>query len=148
MKAEKALEMQAKMCHIGKCVNCGLKNTNNELSFKCLEYRENHPKKALKIVEKWAIENGYIKDVEEPLHKIAEHYGLKAQLNQLQEECAELITAISHYMRGRDNEHKEIDEEMADVKIILKQIEYLLDNKKEVKEVYKSKMQRELERIK
>jgi NTP pyrophosphatase (non-canonical NTP hydrolase) len=50
-----------------------------------------------------------------------EKWGLEAQLRMLQEECAELIVAISHLTRGRDKALREVAEEMADVRIVLDQ---------------------------
>ena len=48
-------------------------------------------------------------------------YGTTPQLRQLQEECAELIAAISHYLRGRQGSYDELIEEIADVDIMIKQ---------------------------
>lgn len=48
-------------------------------------------------------------------------YGTTSQLRQLQEECAELIAAISHYLRGRQGSYNELIEEIADVDIMIKQ---------------------------
>lgn len=68
--------------------------------------------------------------------KNAEHYGYEAQSNQLVEECAELIQAVSKYRRARGTgqetplkEQVALDnliEEIADVEIMLEQIKYLL----------------------
>lgn len=49
-------------------------------------------------------------------------YGAKAQLRQLQEECAELIAAINHCFRGRDNASMEFLEEFVDVYIVMYQL--------------------------
>lgn len=74
------------------------------------------------------------------LEKAVEKYGEK-QLDQAQEELAELIVAISKYKR---NENKftisNVIEEIADVNIMIKQVMMLLDIKEfEVKseEIYK-----------
>ena len=74
------------------------------------------------------------------LEKAIEKYGEK-QLDQAQEELAELIVAISKYKR---NEYKftisNVIEEIADVNIMIKQVMMLLDIKEfEVKseEIYK-----------
>ena len=56
---------------------------------------------------------------------IARHYGEANQLNQLQEELAELIVAINKYRRNADN-ITNLVEEIADVEIMLRQIKYLL----------------------
>lgn len=49
-------------------------------------------------------------------------YGAKAQLRQLQEECAELIVAINHCARGRDGASDEFLEEFIDVYIVMFQL--------------------------
>jgi len=52
------------------------------------------------------------------------HYGWEAQLRQTQEEAAQLIVAISHYLRAdeRDKTLSPITEVTADVLIMLQQI--------------------------
>lgn len=49
-------------------------------------------------------------------------FGIKNQLDMLQEECAELIVAISHYKRGRHGSTINLSEEIADVHIMMNQI--------------------------
>ena len=68
----------------------------------------------------------------------AKYYGYEAQNNQLVEECAELIQAVSKYRRvvtglGQPvDEHKKavalenLIEEIGDVEIMLEQVKYLL----------------------
>ena len=89
--------------------------------------------------------------IDERLKQIADHYGLDKQLDMLQEECAELIQAVSKYKRTRTTA---IVEEMADVYIMLYQITYLLN--KEVASVdvedfiamwMEKKIRRQLERM-
>ena len=77
--------------------------------------------------------------------------GLDKQLNILQEECAELIQAVSKYKRTRTTA---IVEEMADVYIMLYQITYLLNKEVASVEVedyialwMEKKIRRQLERI-
>ena len=48
-------------------------------------------------------------------------------MRQLQEECAELIVAINHHLRGRDPNLEETTEEIADTLIVLNQILVGLD---------------------
>lgn len=73
------------------------------------------------------------------LKKVAEYYGYEAQSNQLVEECAELIQAVSKYRRvsidGPDTaglaskQQRALDnlvEELADVEIMIEQVKYLL----------------------
>lgn len=54
-------------------------------------------------------------------------YGLEAQLNQLTEECGELIAAVNHFRRGRACGRAELVEEMADVYIMIEQIIFGVD---------------------
>jgi len=63
--------------------------------------------------------------------EIANYYGYVVQSNQLVEECAELIQAVSKYRRAVGCPLKEVAlenilEEIADVEIMLEQIKYLL----------------------
>lgn len=64
----------------------------------------------------WAMERAVI--------PIAEHYGLEHQLGLLQEECGELIQAISKYRRHGDKDP--MIEELADVEVVIAQIKFLL----------------------
>jgi NTP pyrophosphatase (non-canonical NTP hydrolase) len=58
--------------------------------------------------------------------KAMEAWGFEAQARVLQEECAELIVAVSHLFRDRENGMKELAEELADTYIMVGQmIEYL-----------------------
>ena len=84
--------------------------------------------------------------------KIADHYGLDEQLNILQEECAELIQAVSKYRRCRKYASQEacapiVSEEMADVYIMLEQIKHLMGNKTDIDGWIDGKIARQLERI-
>lgn len=49
-------------------------------------------------------------------------FGQFGQLGVLQEECAELIAAVSRYRRGRPNAEHNLVEELADVSIMVKEI--------------------------
>ena len=53
-------------------------------------------------------------------------WGTKFQLDMLQEECAELIQAVSHYKRRKVNSFIEVLEEIVDVEIMLGQIKLAL----------------------
>ena len=57
-----------------------------------------------------------------------ETYGIDAQMRMLQEECGELIVAVGHYLRGRNGSLANLCEELADVKIMVEQMEITLDN--------------------
>lgn len=84
------------------------------------------------------------------LDKAVEKYG-ERQLDQCQEELAELIVAISKYKRAvaKGNGSDEIKaitdviEEIADVRIMIKQVMMLLDiNETEVSNIETSKLNR------
>lgn len=91
--------------------------------------------------------------------KNAEHYGYEAQSNQLVEECAELIQAVSKYRRAAAKGEDEkliaklialgnLIEEIADVEIMLEQIKHLLKIPEEDLFAYKQfKINRTKERI-
>ena len=63
--------------------------------------------------------------MEEILNKAIEHYGKEHQLGVAQEELSELVTAISHYKRGREHN---VAEEIADVEIMLEQLKLIFEN--------------------
>ena len=78
--------------------------------------------------------------------QIANHYGIDSQLLMAIEEMSELTKEICKYNRGNDNREKLIDE-IADVKIMIEQIEYLFKLSKEVNLRVDYKLQRQLRRI-
>lgn len=80
------------------------------------------------------------------IYFIADHYGAMGQLNKAIEECTELKDAIAGYLQNRDS-RAHIAEEMADVKIMLTQLEYLLHSEYEVEGMMKKKVDRQLKRI-
>ena len=78
----------------------------------------------------------------------ADFYGADRQLNQLIEECGELIQAISKSLRGKEDTTNNIEEEIADVEIMLEQIRCLLNLSEEtINEIKISKVKRERNRI-
>ena len=68
-------------------------------------------------------------------------FGVDAQMRMLQEECGELIVAVGHYLRGRDGSEDNLCEELADVRIMVEQIEVALGNAA-VEEYRDNKLQR------
>lgn len=91
----------------------------------------------------------------EAIRKIADHYGLNAQLNVATEELAELIQAIARFRRVDENDMLElairknlVAEEMADVEVMLAQIKYLMKTDERVEAVAKYKIDRQLKRMK
>ena len=71
-------------------------------------------------------------------------FGDKEQERVAIEECAELITAISHKHRGREHN---IAEEIADVEIMLEQLKIINNCDDEVAEIHKQKVERLYNRI-
>ena len=68
-----------------------------------------------------------------------ERYGAEAQEGIAQEECAELIQAISKKHRGKPHN---IAEEIADVEIMLEQLKIINGCENEVKEIREQKISR------
>ena len=89
----------------------------------------------------WAMERATI--------PIADHYGKENQLRQLQEECGELIQAVSKHLRGKDPTGEKLMEELADVEVMIAQIKYLLgpDTAHKIESIAACKIIREKERI-
>ena len=95
---------------------------------------------------------------EQKVQYIADRYGYEPQSRQLIEEMAELTVAINKAWRKTfdeidkipnmdDEEH--IEEEIADVEIMLLQIKYLIGvGNKELLEIVEKKLDRQIERIK
>lgn len=95
---------------------------------------------------------------EQKIQYIADHYGYEPQSRQLIEEMAELTVAINKAWRktfdavdklpNMDDEER-IEEEIADVEIMLSQIKYLLGvGDGELSRIVKRKLNRQIERIK
>lgn len=100
----------------------------------------------------------------EAIQKIAQHYGYDTQSRQCIEEMAELTQAINKLWRAKNNvvnaaneiekmrydaiflnKKKNVVEEIADVQIMLWQLEYLLNA--DVEPIIEQKTSRQLERI-
>jgi len=68
----------------------------------------------------------YTKERRDIYKRCMEAWGFDAQARVCQEECAELIVAISHLSRRREDAVMEVAQELADVYIMVGQmIEYL-----------------------
>lgn len=74
-------------------------------------------------------------------------YGAKAQLRQLQEECAELIAAINHCFRGRENASMEFLEEFVDVYVVMFQLYIAAKSPLDFYQMLEIKMARLKERL-
>lgn len=83
---------------------------------------------------------------------IANHYGIKNQLKKTLEELSELGDETFDYMiafLGGDEDITtgSLIDEIADVKIMLEQLEYLLELEEEVRNRVEYKLSRQMERI-
>lgn len=76
------------------------------------------------------------------LRKAIEHYGKGIQWAKAIEELSELIRALA-----RADDAENVAEEMADVRIMLDQLELILDNRDRVREIESEKLMRLSERI-
>ena len=81
---------------------------------------------------------------EELLKRAVNHFGGEMQIVIMMEEMAELIQALSKRLRGDDSN---INEEMADVEIMLSQMKLYLGNTEEVKTIKEEKLKRLKERL-
>ncbi|MFR1537514.1 MAG: hypothetical protein ACLSUP_02605 [Blautia massiliensis (ex Durand et al. 2017)] len=95
------------------------------------------------------------------IERIAEEYGYDAQSRQCIEEMAELTQAINKFWRKqlgcgktglegagfRNEEYKNLVEEIADVQIMLEQMKIFLDCDAIVREVMDDKLERQINRI-
>ena len=79
--------------------------------------------------------------MEVTLREAVEVYGEDMQITVAIEELSELIKELCKYKRGIGSEIH-IAEEMADVKIILEELEIIFDNKRRVDIWYKDKVER------
>lgn len=72
--------------------------------------------------------------------------GIWEQLNQLQEECGEVIAAVNRLRRKKSDAYADLCTEIADLKIMLMQMEILLD-KDLINQKVNEKLLRARERI-
>jgi len=79
--------------------------------------------------------------------KAIDIYGLDAQLDILQEECAELIVAVSKYRRNGSEAEANLFEELADVVIMVEQITLALNGQFQVDQYKSFKIKRLSERL-
>ena len=93
-------------------------------------------------------------ELERKAHRIADHYGEDAQVDMLIEEMSELTKALLKNRRAQKGQTdtpiratvNAIEEEVADVLIMLNQIIYLGDFQ-ELEDIIEEKLDRQLERI-
>ena len=80
------------------------------------------------------------------LREVVEFYGADMQLNICIEEMSELIKELCKVKRGIARPYN-IAEEMADVQIIMEQLEIIFDNSEDVEKWYFKKLKRLMERL-
>jgi len=81
--------------------------------------------------------------MDKELKTIADHYGLRTQMRQLIEEMAELTQVICKAERyDLDTVRDHLAEEIADVWIVLEQVDYLLGDN-EVQRIKAAKIERQ-----
>lgn len=76
-----------------------------------------------------------------------DNYGRNPQFRQLQEECTELATAVSHYIKARDGAERELIEELAEVCIYVQQAIEMLQCRSEFLDAVDAKINRLAERL-
>ena len=99
--------------------------------------------------------------MKEDLLKIINHYGYRHQKKKLNEEVFELQESIEDYERQKnvcqefcsrlhcDKELEHMEEEFADVMVLLSQIKYYYElDSERIKEIMKQKVDRQLDRMK
>ena len=89
------------------------------------------------------IEN-MIDERQQKLQKIADHYQEK-QLWKLAEKCGELVQALSKYALTGDK--RPVIEEIADVKNVVPQVEYLLGIEDDVEPMMEYKLDRTIKEV-
>jgi len=85
--------------------------------------------------------------MDKDLRNIAEHYGLRVQMRQLIEEMAELTQVICKAERyDLDTVREHLVEEIADVEVVLEQVDYLLGDSR-IAQIKAEKIARQKRRI-
>jgi NTP pyrophosphatase (non-canonical NTP hydrolase) len=79
-------------------------------------------------------------DMQSIYQKTISRWGDDAQYDQMVEECAELITALKHFRRGKVNQQVVIDE-LADVTLMLGQLTWMFGTD-QVEEAIQQKLQK------
>ena len=88
----------------------------------------------------------YTNDMRRIYKEALDKFGSEKQLRMLQEECAELIVAVSHYCRERVTGISELKEELADVYIMVGQIIEFIGIE-EMQKTINEKIQKKVRRI-
>ena len=150
------------VCHRMKhsaadCLTCPFSVLLGGSPLICCNWRaEARPEHAISVLESLLEEPGEEEATaprwEDSAKYIARHYGLAAQTPILQEECAELIQAVSKLRRAAtcevaDAANEHLCEEIADVTIMLEQIQFLTQSYDRVAQIRDAKLARQIERI-
>ena len=81
------------------------------------------------------------------IKRIAKHYGYQHQVKKTIEECGEFIVALSK-LANDEGSRKDVLEEMADVMVMLQQMQYFLCiNPSESHKTMEAKVHRQIERM-
>lgn len=88
-----------------------------------------------------------ISEVQDPIRKIANHYGLRHQLLKLREEAQELIDALDEFDHSNPEALDHIVEEAADVHVVTQQVVFLLKAQDAFEEMRWFKVNRQLMRM-
>lgn len=105
----------------------------------------NEPINTDEYYELYEVKEGETFDVEGN-NKIADHYGYFWQRDMLTEECAEVIQAVNKCRRCCVDAQNNFLEELADIKVLLAQMEHFL-NEDKITAIANEKIARELKRI-
>ena len=85
-----------------------------------------------------------------PYRQILDYWGLDKQINQVSEECAELIIALNKWRRAPDDKKPDkmtIAEEISDVQIMLEQMKEAFKCDFLVESLIEQKLERTLKRM-
>lgn len=87
---------------------------------------------------------------DEALKKIISEYGIISQIDMSVEEMSELTKALMKWKRSGESTEGRVSiiDEIADVKIMCRQLELIFQCGEEVDQVTKYKLERQLERMK
>ena len=99
-----------------------------------------------KQMSRWLLTKGFEILKKNPTREIADYYGFEHQKLKLIEEMAELMQRLLK-TESKYEVSESLFEEIADVKIMLEQIEYLINSHYEINEIRQKKIKRTLDRV-
>jgi hypothetical protein len=99
-----------------------------------------------KQTSRWLSTKGFEISKKNPIREIADYYGFNRQKLKLIEEMAELMQRLLK-TESKYELSENLFEEIADVKIMLEQIEYLINSDYEINEIRQKKIKRTLDRV-